>query len=123
MRELRQADAGLDRVNVQDVRPLLCEPAKQVRGSPQGHTMVDLVARRLIGDRVAEHRHTVVLVLFGRASPRIGCGDQHLVPRLLQTAAQAVDVHLGATDTVGKIPTEQMNDLHWIVSIRAGGRC
>ena len=45
--QLRQPDAGLDAVHVQDVRPLVGEPAIQVLAAAHRDAVVCLVARRL----------------------------------------------------------------------------
>ena len=50
-------------------------------GARHRHAMVGFVARRLIGNRIAEDRHAVVLVVLGGNASRIGRGDQHLVSR------------------------------------------
>lgn len=110
--KLRQTHAGLDAVNVQDVGPRISQPSKQMLRSPHRHAMVSLVARRAVGDRVSEDRDAVVLVLPGRRPPRVGRGDQHVVSCLFQPSAQPFDVHFSATDAVGKIPAEQVDDLH-----------
>ena len=74
--------------------------------------MVGLVARDVRGDAKPKHRHPVVLVMLGRDMLRVGRGDDGLVPGGLKTPAQPVDVDLGAADAVGKIPAEQVHDLH-----------
>src|SRR5471030_1129336 len=78
----------------------------------QRHTVIRLIARRVVRDRISKDRHAVIRVLLGRGPVRIRRSDPHLVSRLLQAPAQAFDVHLGAADAVWKIPAEQMNDLH-----------
>ena len=105
-------DTGREAVHVQDVGTLLGQKAVEPFGATDRNAVVRLVARRRAGDRVAEHRHAVVFVAFGRGVVRVGRGDQHVVTGGAQAAAERLDVHLGAADAVGKIPAEQVNDLH-----------
>ncbi len=105
--QLRQSDAGLDAVDVENVRPLGGEPRDEVLAAAHRDAVVCLVARRLTGDRIAEHADAAVVVLVGRGARRIGRRDAHLVSGILQSPAQPLDVDLGSADAVGKVPAEQ----------------
>ena len=85
-----------------------CEPV----GAADGNAVVCLVARRRVGDLVAEHRHLIVFVAFGRRMVRVGRRDEDLVTGGTQAPAQTLDVDLGAADAVGKIPADQVGDFH-----------
>ena len=110
--KFRQARSGLDAVHVQDIRPLVGQPPEQVRDPRHRDAMVGLVLRWMVRDRIPEDRHAVILVLLRQRRSWIGRGDQHLVPGLLQPPAQPLHVHLGPADAVGKIPADQVRDLH-----------